>query len=52
MFSGTFDLDAGMPVEASAVPDVLFARRAFYWASGRSAWSISSPRISGSTLRL
>jgi len=51
MFQGHIDLDAATPVEASAVPDVLF-ERGLYWASGRSGWSISSPRISGSILRL
>jgi len=35
MFQGHIDLDAAMPVEASAVPDVLF-ERGLYWASGRS----------------
>jgi TPR repeat protein len=35
MFQGLFDLDNATPVEASAVPDVLF-ERGLYWASGRS----------------
>jgi uncharacterized protein len=35
MFQGHFDMDAATPVEASAVPDVLF-ERGLYWASGRS----------------
>ena len=35
MFHGHFDLDAATPVEASAIPDVLF-ERGLYWASGRS----------------
>ncbi len=35
MFQGTFDLDSATPVEASAIPDVLF-ERGLYWASGRS----------------
>jgi uncharacterized protein len=35
MFQGHFDLDGGMPVEATAVPDALF-ERGLYWASGRS----------------
>lgn len=35
MFQGHIDLDAAMPVQASAVPDVLF-ERGLYWASGRS----------------
>ncbi len=35
MFQGTIDLDKAMPVEASAIPDVLF-ERGLYWASGRS----------------
>ncbi len=63
MFQGHIDLDAATPVQASAIPDVLF-ERGLYWASGRSGvvksaacigpadvpgWSISSPRISGST---
>jgi uncharacterized protein len=35
MFQGQIDLDAATPVEASAIPDVLF-ERGLYWASGRS----------------
>ncbi len=35
MFQGLFDLDNATPVEASAIPDVLF-ERGLYWASGRS----------------
>jgi uncharacterized protein len=35
MFHGQFDLDAATPVEATAIPDVLF-ERGLYWASGRS----------------
>ena len=35
MFQGQFDLDAAIPVDASAIPDVLF-ERGLYWASGRS----------------
>jgi hypothetical protein len=35
MFQGQFDLDAATPVDASAIPDVLF-ERGLYWASGRS----------------
>ena len=35
MFQGIFDLDSAMPVNATAVPDVLF-ERGLYWASGRS----------------
>jgi hypothetical protein len=35
MFQGHIDLDAATPVDASAVPDVLF-ERGLYWASGRS----------------
>ena len=35
MFQGHFDLDTATPVEASAIPDVLF-ERGLYWASGRS----------------
>jgi TPR repeat protein len=34
-FQGHIDLDTAMPVEASAIPDVLF-ERGLYWASGRS----------------
>ena len=35
MFQGQIDLDTAMPVEASAIPDLLF-ERGLYWASGRS----------------
>jgi hypothetical protein len=35
MFQGQIDLDTATPVEASAIPDVLF-ERGLYWASGRS----------------
>src|SRR5665647_489226 len=35
MFQGHIDLDTATPVEASAIPDVLF-ERGMYWASGRS----------------
>jgi uncharacterized protein len=35
MFQGHFDLDTAIPVEATAIPDVLF-ERGLYWASGRS----------------
>jgi uncharacterized protein len=35
MFQGHIDMDAVTPVEASAIPDVLF-ERGLYWASGRS----------------
>lgn len=35
MFQGHIDQDAAIPVEASAIPDVLF-ERGLYWASGRS----------------
>jgi uncharacterized protein len=35
MFQGYIDLDAATPVEASAIPDLLF-ERGLYWASGRS----------------
>ncbi len=35
MFQGSIDLDAAIPVTATAVPDVLF-ERGLYWASGRS----------------
>jgi uncharacterized protein len=35
MFQGQIDLDTAAPVEASAVPDVLF-ERGLYCASGRS----------------
>jgi hypothetical protein len=35
MFQGHIDLDMATPVEATAIPDVLF-ERGLYWASGRS----------------
>jgi hypothetical protein len=35
MFQGHIDMETAMPVEASAIPDVLF-ERGLYWASGRS----------------
>jgi uncharacterized protein len=35
MFQGQIDLDTAIPVEASAIPDLLF-ERGLYWASGRS----------------
>jgi len=35
MFQGRIDMDAATPVQASAIPDVLF-ERGLYWASGRS----------------
>ena len=35
MFQGQFDLETATPVDASAIPDVLF-ERGLYWASGRS----------------
>ncbi|WFU20078.1 hypothetical protein [Bradyrhizobium sp. CB3481] len=35
MFQGQIDLDTAIPVEATAVSDVLF-ERGLYWASGRS----------------
>jgi hypothetical protein len=35
MFQGSFDLDTATPVQAPAIPDVLF-ERGLYWASGRS----------------
>ena len=35
MFQGQIDLDTATPVDASAIPDVLF-ERGLYWASGRS----------------
>jgi TPR repeat protein len=35
MFQGQTDWDAAMPVEASAIPDILY-ERGLYWASGRS----------------
>jgi uncharacterized protein len=33
MFQGHFDLDTAIPVEPTAIPDVLF-ERGLYWASG------------------
>jgi hypothetical protein len=35
MFQGQIDMETATPVEASAIPDVLF-ERGLYWASGRS----------------
>ena len=35
MFQGHIDQDAATPVDANAIPDVLF-ERGLYWASGRS----------------
>ncbi|MEA2869497.1 MAG: uncharacterized protein QOE39_4212 [Bradyrhizobium sp.] len=35
MFQGHIDQETATPVEASAIPDVLF-ERGLYWASGRS----------------
>ena len=35
MFQGCIDQDTAIPVQASAIPDVLF-ERGLYWASGRS----------------
>ena len=35
MFQGQFDLETATPVDATAIPDVLF-ERGLYWASGRS----------------
>ncbi len=35
MFQGYMNLDTATPVEANAIPDVLF-ERGLYWASGRS----------------
>src|SRR5437868_13540735 len=35
MFQGQIDLDAAIPVAATAIPDVL-CERGLYWASGRS----------------
>ena len=35
MFQGHFDTETAIPVEATAIPDVLF-ERGLYWASGRS----------------
>ncbi len=34
MFQGHFELDTATPVDATAIPDVLF-ERGLYWASGR-----------------
>jgi len=34
MFQGHIDMDGAVPVQASAIPDVLF-ERGLYWASGR-----------------
>jgi len=35
MFQGQIDLETAIPVQATAIPDVLF-ERGLYWASGRS----------------
>lgn len=35
MFQGQVDQDTAIPVQATAIPDVLF-ERGLYWASGRS----------------
>jgi uncharacterized protein len=35
MFQGTIDMETATPVQATAIPDVLF-ERGLYWASGRS----------------
>jgi TPR repeat protein len=35
MFQGQLDIEGATPVDASAIPDVLF-ERGMYWASGRS----------------
>lgn len=35
MFHGNIDRDSAMPIEATAIPDLLF-ERGLYWASGRS----------------
>jgi hypothetical protein len=35
MFQGQFDFETATPVDATAIPDVLF-ERGMYWASGRS----------------
>lgn len=35
MFQGQIDLDTAIPVDATAIPDVLF-ERGLYWSSGRS----------------
>lgn len=34
MFQGQIDLETAIPVQATAIPDVLF-ERGLYWASGR-----------------
>ena len=35
MFHGNIDQDSATPIEATAIPDLLF-ERGLYWASGRS----------------
>jgi hypothetical protein len=35
MFQGQIDLETAIPVQATAIPDLLF-ERGLYWASGRS----------------
>lgn len=35
MFHGNIDRDSATPIEATAIPDLLF-ERGLYWASGRS----------------
>lgn len=35
MFQGQVDLETAIPVQATAIPDLLF-ERGLYWASGRS----------------
>jgi uncharacterized protein len=35
MFQGHIDLETAIPVDATAIPDVLF-ERGLYWSSGRS----------------
>jgi uncharacterized protein len=35
MFQGHIDLDTAIPVDATAIPDLLF-ERGLYWSSGRS----------------
>ena len=35
MFQGHIDLDTAIPVDATAIPDLLF-QRGLYWSSGRS----------------
>jgi uncharacterized protein len=35
MFQGNFDQETATPVEAGAIPDILY-ERGLYWASGRS----------------